>query len=127
MNTTNHHYEDKTEECNSIFKCSTKLTEKGYKSTTDGLICPLENNTYLKIGRTDKKYSYSLGSYDNYAFNYLSSAYTCKESITEEKDSRTKKLNEYWSKIGNTTDIEPLLSAIANKSKRNNPIHLNMQ
>ncbi len=113
MNTTNHHYEDKTEECNSIFKCSTKLTEKGYKSTTDGLICPLENNTYLKIGRTDKKYSYSLGSYDNYAFNYLSSAYTCKESITEEKDSRTKKLNEYWSKIGNTTDIEPLLSAIA--------------
>lgn len=113
MNTTNHHYEDKTEECNSIFKCSTKLTEKGYKSTTDGLICPLENNTYLKIGRTDKKYSYSLGSYDNYTFNYLSSAYTCKESITEEKDSRTKKLNEYWSKIGNTTDIEPLLSAIA--------------
>ena len=76
-------------------------------------ICPLEKDTSLKIGRTDKKYSYSLGRYDNYTFNYLSSAYTCKESITEEKDSRTKKLEEYWSKIGNTTDIEPLLSAIA--------------
>ena len=113
MNTTNNHYEDKTEECNSIFKCSVRLTEKGYKSSIDGLICPLENNTYLKIGRTDKKYSYSLGSYDNYTFQYLSSAYTCKESITEEKDSRTKKLKEYWSKIGNTTDIEPLLSAVA--------------
>lgn len=101
------------EQEDSIYKCSTKLEEKGYKSTTDGLICPLENNTYLKIGRTDKKYSYTLGNYDNYTFNYLSSAYTCKESITEEKDSRTKKLKEYWSKIGNTTDIEPLLSAIA--------------
>lgn len=101
------------EQEDSIYKCSTKLEEKGYKSTTDGLICPLENNTYLKIGRTDKKYSYTLGNYDNYTFNYLSSAYTCKESITEEKDSRTKKLKEYWSKIGNTTDIEPLLSTIA--------------
>ena len=101
------------EQIDNIYECSSKLTDKGYKSTRDGLICPLENNTYLKIGRTDKKYSYSLGNYNNNTFNYLSSAYTCKESITEEKDSRTKKLNEYWSKIGNTTDIEPLLSAIA--------------
>lgn len=106
-------YNAEEEQNDSIYKCSSKLEEKGYKSTADGLICPLENNTYLKIGRTDKKYSYSLGSYDNYTFQYLSSAYTCKESITEEKDSRTKKLNEYWSKIGNTTDIEPLLSSIA--------------
>lgn len=101
------------EETKSIYECSPKLAEKGYKSTIDGLICPLENDKYLKIGRTDKKYSYSIGSYDSFTFNYLSSAYTCKESITEEKDSRTKKLNEFWSKIGNTTDIEPLLSAIA--------------
>lgn len=106
-------YNAEEEQNDSIYKCSSKLEEKGYKSTADGLICPLENNTYLKIGRTDKKYSYSLGSYDNYTFQYLSSAYTCKESITEEKDSRTKKLKEYWGKIGNTTDIEPLLSAVA--------------
>ena len=97
----------------SIYKCSAKLEEKGYKDTSDGLICPLENGTALIIGRTDKKYRYALGSYDNYTVNYLSPAYTCKEAITEEKDSRTKKLNEYWSKIGNTTDIKPLLSVIA--------------
>ena len=85
------------EKTKSIYECSPKLAEKGYKSTIDGLICPLENDKYLKIGRTDKKYSYSICSYDSFTFNYLSSAYTCKESITEEKDSRTKKLNEFWS------------------------------
>lgn len=106
-------FESKGEQEDSIYKCSSKLAEKGYKSTTDGLICPLKDDYCLKIGRTDKKYSYSIGKYDNYTFNYLSTSYTCKESITEEKDSRTKKLNEYWSKIGNTTDLEPFLSAIA--------------
>lgn len=106
-------FESEEEQKDSIYKCSSKLAEKGYKSTTDGLICPLKDDYCLKIGRTDKKYSYSIGKYDNYTFNYLSTSYTCKESITEEKDSRTKKLNEYWSKIGNTTDLEPFLSAIA--------------
>lgn len=106
---------NETEEAldNSIYKCSTKLMEKGYLYSDDGLYCLLENDMYLKIGRTDKKYTYSIAQYENHTFNYISSAYATKESITEEKDSRTKKLEEYWSNIGNTTDIKPILSTIA--------------
>lgn len=48
---------NETEEAlnNSIYKCSTKLAEKGYFYSDDGLYCPLEKDMYLKIGRTDKK------------------------------------------------------------------------
>lgn len=106
---------NETEEAlnNSIYKCSTKLAEKGYFYSDDGLYCPLEKDMYLKIGRTDKKYTYSIAQYENHTFNYISSAYATKEAITEEKDGRTKKLEEYWSNIGNTTDIKPMLSTIA--------------
>ncbi len=97
----------------NIFKCSLALEEKGYKYTTEGLFCPLVENIYLKIGRTNNKYSYSLVKYENLTFNYMSSTYTCKEPITEEKDSRTKKLNQYWAKVSNNTSIEPILSTIA--------------
>lgn len=106
-------FESEGEQEDSIYKCSSKLAGKGYKSIADGLLCPLKDNVYVKIGRTDNKYSYSLGSYMNDCFTNLSTAYTCKEPITEEKDSRTKKLNEYWTDIGNTTDIKPFLSNIA--------------
>ena len=97
----------------SIYECSGNLEEKGYKYTTNGLYCPLTKDKYLEISRSDKKYSYSIAEYTNKTFNYLSSAYTCKESITEEKTSRTDKLSEYWGKIDNNTDIKPLLSSIA--------------
>lgn len=97
----------------SIYECSSNLEEKGYKYTDNGLYCPLINDKYLEISRSDKKYSYSLAEYTNNTFNYLSSSYTCKESITEEKTRRTDKLSEYWGKIDNNTDIKPLLSSIA--------------
>lgn len=97
----------------SIYKCSAELEKKGYKYETDGLCCPIEDNIYLKIGRTDNKYSYSFVEYNDYTTNYLTSAYTCKEAITEDKDSRTKKLKQHWSNMGNTTDITSKLSAIA--------------
>ena len=98
---------------NSIYKCSSQLEEKGYMYATDGLFCPLEDNKYLKISRTDKKYSYSLVEYVDYTFNYISSSYTCKEAITEHKASRTKAINKYWTKSCNDTDIKPILSTIA--------------
>ena len=79
----------------------------------DGLFCPIEDPYFVKIGRTDKRYSYSIVKLENNKFNHVSTAYTCKESITEEKESRTKKLNEYWSNINNTTDIKPILSTIS--------------
>ena len=113
MNTTEHYYDGKSEDTTSIFKCSKELAEKGYLYSNNGLLCPISNSYYLNIGRTDKKYAYSFVKNEGNDFKYISSAYTCKESITEEKDSRTKKLNEYWSKIDNTTDINPILSAIA--------------
>ena len=97
----------------SIFKCSSELEKKGYMYTDDGLYCPLADDKYLKIARNDDKYSYSLVEYKNSTFNYISSAYSCKEAITEEKNSRTKKLVEYWSKNENTTALEPILSTIA--------------
>ena len=96
----------------SIYKCSSKLEEEGYIST-DGLLCPLGDGTYVKITRINGKYSYSLVEYENSTLRYISPAYSCKEAITEEKNSRTKKLVGYWSKNGNTTDIEPILSTIA--------------
>lgn len=98
---------------NSIYKCSQKLAEKGYMHSNDGLYCPLKDNYYLKIGRTDKKYSYTLVKYENYEFEYMSTAYTCKEPITQDKNARNERLKEHWSNIGNTTDIEPILSTIA--------------
>lgn len=98
---------------NSIYKCSSELEEKGYMYTDDGLFCPLADDKYLKIARNHDKYSYSLVEYKNSTFNYISSAYSCKEAITEEKNSRTKKLVEYWSKNENTTALEPILSTIA--------------
>ena len=113
MNTTEHYYDGESEDTTSIFKCSKELAEKGYLYSNNGLLCPISNSYYLNIGRTDKKYAYSFVKKEGNDFKYISSAYTCKESITEEKDSRTKKLEEYWSKIGNTTDIKPLLSDIA--------------
>ena len=113
MNTTENYYDGESEDNTSIFKCSTELAEKGYLYSNDGLLCPISDRYYLNIGRTDKKYSYSFVKNEGNDFKYISSAYTCKESITEEKDSRTKKLNEYWRKISNTTEIEPLLSSIA--------------
>ncbi len=113
MNTTEHYYDGESEENTSIFKCSKELAEKGYLYSNNGLLCPISDSYYLNIGRTDKKYAYSFVKNEGNDFKYISSAYTCKESITEEKDSRTKKLNEYWSKIDNTTDINPILSAIA--------------
>ena len=69
----------------SIFKCSSELEKKGYMYTDDGLYCPLADDKYLKIARNDDKYSYSLVEYKNSTFNYISSAYSCKEAITEEK------------------------------------------
>lgn len=113
MNTTEHYYDGESEDTTSIFKCSTELAEKGYLYSNNGLLCPISDSYYLNIGRTDKKYSYSFVKNKGNDFKYISSAYTCKESITEEKDSRTRKLNEYWSKIDNTTDINPILSTIA--------------
>ena len=100
-------------EQDSIYKCSSELLDKGYIYEDDGLFCPLTNNTYLKISRNKQKYSYSIVESKNNTFNYLSSAYTCKESITEDKTSRINKLEEYWSKTENTTDIKPILSTIA--------------
>lgn len=97
----------------SIYKCSTNLEEKGYKYTNNGLYCPLLDDKFLEISRVDKKYSYSITEYTNNIFNYLSSAYTCKEAITEEKASRTDKLVEYWNKIDSNSDIKPILSSIA--------------
>ena len=113
MNTTEHYYDGESEDTTSIFKCSKELAEKGYLYSNNGLLCPISDSYYLNIGRTDKKYVYSFVKNEGNDFKYISSAYTCKESITEEKDSRTNKLNEYWSKIDNTTDINPILSAIA--------------
>ena len=113
MNTTEHHSDSETEANDNIYKCSQSLEEKGYMYTTDGLYCPLTDNMYLKIGRNTNKYTYSIAEYENYTFNYISSTYTCKEAITEDKDSRTKKLVEYWSNTNNTTDIKPILSTIA--------------
>lgn len=112
MNTIEHH-SNELEANDSIFKCSETLEEKGYMYTTDGLYCPLADNMYLKIGRSNNKYTYSISKYENYTFNYISSEYSCKEAITEDKASRTKKLIEYWSKCKNTTDIKPILSTIA--------------
>lgn len=103
----------KSKENNSIYECSSQLEEKGYMYTNDGLYCPLIDDKYLKICRTDKKYSYSIVEYVDYTFNYISSSYTCKESITEHKTSRTDKLNQYWTEMGNDTDIKPILSSIA--------------
>ena len=85
----------KNAEEDSIYKCSAELLDKGYVYEVDGLFCPLTNNTYLKISRNKHKYSYSIVEYINNTFNYLSSAYTCKEAITEDKTSRTNKLEEY--------------------------------
>ncbi len=113
MNTTECNYNSESEDNNSIYKLSSELTEKGYAYSNDGVFCPLEDKYYLKIGRTDKKYSYSIVKYEDYEFKYISSAYTCKEPITEDKESRTRKLKEHWSKISNTTDIVPILSTIA--------------
>ena len=113
MNTTEHYYDGKSEDTTSIFKCSKELAEKGYLYSNNGLLCPISNSYYLNIGRTDKKYAYSFVKNEGNDFKYISSAYTCKESKKKKKDSRTKKLNEYWSKIDNTTDINPILSAIA--------------
>lgn len=98
---------------NSIFKCSKELEDKGYLYNDNGLLCPISNNYYLNIGRTDKKYSYSIVEVEDGKMKYLSSAYTCKEAITEEKNSRTEKIDEKWSEINNSTDIKPILSAIA--------------
>ena len=112
MNTIEHH-SNESETNDSIFKCSETLEEKGYMYTTDGLYCPLADNMYLKIGRSNNKYTYSISKYEDYTFNYISSEYSCKEAITEDKASRTKKLIEYWSKCKNTTDIKPILSTIA--------------
>ena len=103
----------KNAEEDSIYKCSSELLNKGYIYEADGLFCPLTNNTYLKISRNKQKYSYAIVEYTNNTFNYLSSAYTCKEAITEDKTSRTNKLEEYWSKTENSTDIKPILSTIA--------------
>ncbi|WP_296865418.1 hypothetical protein [uncultured Methanobrevibacter sp.] len=97
----------------SIYKCSSKLEYKGYMYGTDGLYCPLGDDKYLKISRTDKKYSYSIVEYVDYTFNYLSSAYTCKEAITEHKTSRTDTIKKYWTNVCNDTDIKPILSTIA--------------
>ena len=111
MVTYNNDFENEYDK--SIFQCSSELTKKGYMYTDDGLLCPLVENKYIKIGRNNNKYTYSLVEYENSTFNYISSTYTCKESITEDKESRTKKLSEYWSKINNSTDIKPILSSIA--------------
>lgn len=97
---------------NSIYKCSSQLEEKGYLYNTDGLLCPLEDNYFIKIERTEKKYSYSIVKKENNDIKYVSSSYTCKEAITEYKESRTKQFTKYWSNAGNTTDIKPLLSTI---------------
>lgn len=113
MNTTEHYYDGESEDTTSIFKCSKELAEKGYLYSNNGLLCPISDSYYLNIGRTDKKYAYSFVKNEGNDFKYISSAYTCKESITEEKDSRTNKLNEYWSKIDNRTDINPILTTIA--------------
>ena len=113
MNTTEHYYDGESEDNTSIFKCSKELAEKGYLYSNNGLLCPITDDYYLNIGRTDKKYYFSFVKYENNDFKYITSSYTCKEPITEEKDSRTKKLNEYWSKIDNTTDINSILTAIA--------------
>ena len=113
MNTIEHYYDGESEDNTSIFKCSKELAEKGYLYSNNGLLCPITDDKYINIGRTDKKYSYTFVEHEGNNFKYISSAYTCKESITEEKDSRTRKLNEYWSRIDNTTDINPILSAIA--------------
>ena len=112
MNTINYQNNIESEDNDSIFKCSSQLAEKGYSYTTDGLLCPLEDDYFIKIGRTDKKYSYSIVKKEDNDIRYVSSSYTCKEAITEYKESRTKQLTEYWSNTGNTTDIKPLLSAI---------------
>lgn len=98
---------------NSIYKCSEKLAEKGYMHNNKGLLCPISDDYYLNIERTDKKYSYSFVKNENNDFKYVSTSYLCKEAITEEKNSRTEKLNEYWDTIDNSTDINPILSTIA--------------
>ncbi len=113
MNTPEHYSKIELETNECIFKCSQSLEEKGYKYTNEGLYCPLIDNKYLEIGRTDKYFRYSIVEEKDSTFNYISSTYTCKEAITEDKDSRTKKLVEYWSNTNNTTDIKPILSTIA--------------
>lgn len=102
-----------TEEKNTIYQCSSKLEDKGYFSNKDGLYCPLKEETYLKISRGDSKYCYNLVEYQNDTITPISMTYSCKEAITEEKGSRTKKLNEYWCNNGNSTKIDTLLSNIA--------------
>lgn len=86
----------KLDDKNSIYECSSQLENKGYMYTNDGLYCPLVDTYYLEISRTTKKYSYSLVDYKNSIFNHISENYTCKESITEHKKVRTDKINEYW-------------------------------
>lgn len=98
---------------NMIYKCSSELEDKGYFFNNDGLYCPLKEETYLKISRGDSKYCYNLVEYQNNTITPISMTYSCKEAITEEKGSRTKKLNEYWSNNGNSTKIDTLLSNIA--------------
>ena len=72
MNTTECNYNSESEDNNSIYKLSSELTEKGYAYSNDGVFCPLEDKYYLKIGRTDKKYSYSIVKYEDYEFKYIS-------------------------------------------------------
>ena len=97
---------------NELYKCSPELEDKGYIYTTDGLYCPLVNNKYLEISRTNKKYSYSLVEYDDSTFNHISPNYSCKEPITEDKKSRTEAINKYWAEIDNG-DINPILTTIS--------------
>lgn len=113
MKTIGQYYDGESENNTSTFKCSKELAEKGYLYSNNGLLCPITDSDYIEIGRLDKKYNYTFVKRESNDFKYVSPSYTCKESITEEKDSRTKKLNEYWSKIDNSTDINPILSAIA--------------
>jgi len=50
-------------EDHSIYKTNRQLEEKGYRYNSNGLFCPFNTNPqyYLRIGRNNSKYEYSIG------------------------------------------------------------------
>ena len=97
INKKNMNLEEEIEELTdqSIFKTNQLLKEKGYRYNSTGLFCPFETNPqyYLRIGRNNNSYEYSIGllSEDN-EFESKTSKYYNTKPITVINNSREKEL-----------------------------------